>query len=237
MPQPELIEPVVTIVPMIDGRDVVENYAHVGLTLRQHPVTFLRDELRQHGIMPCADLLAKHDGRRVTVAGFVLVRQRPGVIFITLEDETGIANLVIWSSLFERPRGVVLSASMLECRCRVQREGDVINVVAEELSDLIPYSVPWTIETGRGPTAKGSKLLSSRAASLIRPKWRTPLATVLGGIEGGRGRNPSFHQKLSLSELSVSGGFSHATRALNFCFRSFSLAPPLRLPLVRRSLV
>ena len=142
MPQPELIEPAVTIVPMTDGREVVEDYAHVGLTLRQHPVTFLRGELRQHGVMPCADLLAKQDGRRVTVAGLVLVRQRPGtatgVIFITLEDETGIANLVIWSSLFERQRGVVLSASMLECRGRVQREGDVIHVVAEELSDLTP---------------------------------------------------------------------------------------------------
>jgi error-prone DNA polymerase len=178
MPQPKLIEPMVTIVPMIDGRDLVEDHAHVGLTLRQHPVTFLRDELRQHGVMPCADLLAKHDGRRITVAGLVLVRQRPGtttgVIFITLEDETGVANLAIWSSLFERRRGVLLSASMLECRCRVQRERDVINVVAEELSDLTPYSVPWAIETSRGPTAKGSKLLSVRAASRIRPKWRTP---------------------------------------------------------------
>ena len=142
MPQPELIEPPVTIVPMTEGREVVEDYAHLGLTLRQHPVTFLRGELRQRGIIPCADLLTARDGRRVTVAGLVLVRQRPGtatgVIFITLEDETGIANLVIWSSLFERQRGVVLSASMLECRGRVQREGDVIHVVAEELSDLTP---------------------------------------------------------------------------------------------------
>ncbi|GAB2295009.1 hypothetical protein Dimus_029197 [Dionaea muscipula] len=182
IPQPELMEPAVTIVPMIDGREVVEDYAHVGLTLRQHPVTFLRDELRQHGVMPCADLLAKQDGRRVTVAGLVLVRQRPGtatgVIFITLEDETGIANLVIWSSLFERQRGVVLSANMLECRGRVQREGDVIHVVAEELSDLTPYSVPWAIEAGRGPTIKGSKLLSGRASPRTLSKWRTHLAAV-----------------------------------------------------------
>ena len=142
MPQAELVEPPVTIVPMTDGREVVEDYTHVGLTLRQHPVTFLRGELRDRGIIPCADLLAAQDGRRVTVAGLVLVRQRPGtatgVIFITLEDETGIANLVIWSSLFEQQRAVVLSASMLECRGRVQREGDVIHVVAEQLSDLTP---------------------------------------------------------------------------------------------------
>ena len=142
MPQPELVEPPVMIVPMTDGREVVEDYTHVGLTLRQHPVAFLRGELRRRGIIPCADLLAAQDGRRVTVAGLVLVRQRPGtatgVIFITLEDETGIANLVIWSSLFEQQRGIVLSASMLECRGRVQREGDVIHVVAEQLNDLAP---------------------------------------------------------------------------------------------------
>ena len=74
------------------------------------------------------------------MAGLVLVRQRPGtatgVIFITIEDETGIANLVVWSSLFERQRRIVLSASMLGCRGRVQREGDVIHVVAEQLEDL-----------------------------------------------------------------------------------------------------
>jgi error-prone DNA polymerase len=103
-------------------------------------VTFLREELRLRGIVPCADLLTSRDGQRVAVAGLVLVRQRPGtatgVIFITLEDETGIANLVIWSSVFERQRRIVLSASMLGCRGRVQRKGDVIHLVAEQLEDL-----------------------------------------------------------------------------------------------------
>ena len=139
-PRPEVLEPPVPIVPMPAGRNVVEDYAHVGLTLRQHPVTFLRGELHPRGIIPCADLLTSRDGQRVTVAGLVLVRQRPGtatgVIFITLEDETGIANLVVWSSLFDRQRRIVLSANMLRCRGRVQREGDVIHVVAEQLEDL-----------------------------------------------------------------------------------------------------
>ena len=139
-PRPEIIEPPVPIVPMPAGRNVVEDYAHVGLTLRQHPVAFLRGELHPRGIIPCADLLTSRDGQRVTVAGLVLVRQRPGtatgVIFITLEDETGIANLVVWSSLFERQRRIVLSASMLGCRGRVQREGEVIHVVAGQLEDL-----------------------------------------------------------------------------------------------------
>jgi error-prone DNA polymerase len=139
-PQPEIVEPPVPLVPMPAGRNVVEDYASVGLTLRQHPVAFLRDALRPRGLVPCADLLASRDGQRLAVAGLVLVRQRPGtatgVIFITLEDETGIANLVVWSNLFERQRRIVLSASMLGCRGRVQREGDVIHVVAEQLEDL-----------------------------------------------------------------------------------------------------
>jgi error-prone DNA polymerase len=142
IPQPEIIEPSVSIVPMTAGRNVVDDYATVGLTLRQHPVAFVRGDLESRHISPCVDLLTSRDGQRVTVAGVVLVRQRPGtatgVIFITIEDETGIANLVLWSSLFDRQRRVVLSASMLECRGRVQREGDVIHVVAEQLGDLSP---------------------------------------------------------------------------------------------------
>jgi error-prone DNA polymerase len=142
LPKPEIIEPTVPIAPMTAGREVVEDYASVGLTLRQHPVAVLRGELRPKGIVPCVDLLTSRDGQRVTVAGLVLVRQRPGtatgVIFITIEDETGIANLVVWSSLFERQRRIVLSASMVACRGRVQREGDVIHVVAEQFEDLTP---------------------------------------------------------------------------------------------------
>jgi error-prone DNA polymerase len=102
--QAEIVEPPVSIVPMTAGRNVVEDYSSVGLTLRQHPVAFLRGDLRSQHVMACGDLLTSHDGQRVTVAGLVLVRQRPGtatgVIFITIEDETGIANLVVWSSLF-----------------------------------------------------------------------------------------------------------------------------------------
>ena len=111
-----------------------------GTYFRKNAWACLRGELHPRGIIPCVDMLTSRDGQRVTVAGLVLVRQRPGtatgVIFITLEDETGIANLVVWSSLFDRQRRIVLSASMLACRGRVQREGDVIHVVAGQLEDL-----------------------------------------------------------------------------------------------------
>ncbi len=166
-PQPEIVEPPMPLVPMPAGRNVVEDYASVGLTLRQHPVAFLRGELRPRGILPCADLLASRDGQRVTVAGLVLVRQRPGtatgVIFITLEDETGIANLVVWSSLFERQRRIVLSASMLACRGRVQREGDVIHVVAEQVEDL--SDLLRSVGNRQQPREAGGGRSGSRKAS------------------------------------------------------------------------
>ncbi len=137
---PEAAEPPVALPPMPDGREVVEDYRSVGLSLRQHPVAFLRAELRARGMVACADLAAARDGRRVAVPGIVLVRQKPGsakgVMFVTVEDETGVANLVLWPALFERQRRLVLSAGMLACRGRVQREGEVVHVVADRLEDL-----------------------------------------------------------------------------------------------------
>jgi error-prone DNA polymerase len=161
-PRPEIVEPPVSLAPMPAGRNVVEDYSSVGLTLRQHPVAFLRGELQPRRIIPCVDLLTSRDGQRVTVAGLVLVRQRPGtatgVIFITLEDETGIANLVVWSTLFERQRRIVLSASMVGCRGRVQREGDVIHLIAEQLEDLTPLlrSVRNRDEVSSSQPARGN---------------------------------------------------------------------------------
>ena len=110
---PEVDEPAVALKAMTAGREVVEDYDHVGLTLREHPVAFLRRDLARQKVMTCADAAAARDGRSVTVAGLVLVRQKPGsakgVMFITIEDETGIANLVIWPALFEKQRRVILS--------------------------------------------------------------------------------------------------------------------------------
>ncbi len=162
---PEAIEPAVDLVPMTQGREVVEDYRSKGLTLRAHPVAFLRRDLKERRILPCADLKRTRDGLRLTVAGLVLVRQKPGsakgVMFITLEDETDIANLVVWQSVFERQRRLVLSAGMIACRGRVQREGDVIHLVAEHLIDLSDLlrkvgdrSEAFPLPHGRGDEAK-----------------------------------------------------------------------------------
>ena len=125
---------------MTAGREVVEDYGHVGLTLRAHPVSFLREDLHRKRIGTCAESMQARDGRFVQTAVLVLVRQMPGsakgVMFITIEDETGIANLVIWPKLFEQQRRIILSAGMLAVAGRVQREGEVVHLVANSLTDL-----------------------------------------------------------------------------------------------------
>jgi len=164
--RPELDEPAVALKGMTEGREVVEDYRAVGLTLRRHPVSFLRGDLARDRMLPCADLRGVRNGRRVTVAGLVLVRQKPGsakgVMFITLEDETDVANLVIWPSLFEKQRRLILSAGMIACRGPVQREGDVIHVVAEHLVDLSGLlgtlserNEAFPLPHGRGDEARG----------------------------------------------------------------------------------
>ena len=162
--RPEAVEPPVVLDPMRPGREVVEDYGSTGLTLRAHPVEFLRAELRRRGMVACGDLAAMHDGRRVVVPGVVLVRQKPGsakgIMFITTEDETGVANLILWPSLFARQRRLVLSASMIACHGRVQTEAGVTHVIADRLEDLseLLRSVgeldgPWPLQHGRGDGA------------------------------------------------------------------------------------
>jgi error-prone DNA polymerase len=137
---PEVNEPAVVLRPMTAGSEVVEDYGHVGLTLRAHPLRFLREDLRRRRIVTCAEAMTTRDGRWLEAAGIVLVRQRPGsakgVMFITLEDETGIANLVVWAKVFEANRRAILSASMMSVRGRIQREGDVVHLVAQRITDL-----------------------------------------------------------------------------------------------------
>ena len=121
---------------------VVEDYVATGLSLKEHPVRFFRDRLTAGGVMRNTEL--RDDGLRqdsmVTVAGLVLVRQRPGtakgVIFMTLEDETDIANIIVWPKAFEKNRRVVMTARFLAVRGRLQRAGLVIHVVAENFIDL-----------------------------------------------------------------------------------------------------
>ena len=177
-PQPEVPEQPPTLRPMTPGRDVVEDYSHLGLTLRDHPLTFLRDDLQRRHVMTCADGTAMRDRRLTRVAGLVLVRQKPGsakgVMFITIEDETGVANLVIWPTLYEQQRRIVLSASLLVVDGKVQREGDVVHIVAAKLhdgSDLLAS----VAERGRPfplPHGRGDEVYRGSAPDARTPKAR-----------------------------------------------------------------
>jgi error-prone DNA polymerase len=149
---------------MTAGREVVEDYGHIGLTLRDHPLAFLRQDLRRQRIATCDEAMNARDGRWLEAAGLVLVRQRPGsakgVMFLTMEDETGTANVVIWVKVFEKYRRVLLGSSMLAVRGRIQREGEVVHLVAHELKDLSAElasvgnrDVPFPLPHGRGDEA------------------------------------------------------------------------------------
>jgi error-prone DNA polymerase len=124
------------------GAEVAEDYRTVGLSLKGHPCAFFRPAFAARGVTPCASLRDLADGARLAVAGLVLIRQRPGtakgVVFLTLEDEAGVANAVVWPDVFTAHRRTVMSARLLEVRGRLQRAGEVIHVVAEGFDDLTP---------------------------------------------------------------------------------------------------
>ncbi|NTH25651.1 DNA polymerase III subunit alpha [Agrobacterium rhizogenes] len=133
-------EPEVALRQMTEGHNVVEDYGHTGLTLRDHPIAFLRRDLTERSIVTCVEAMSARDGRWLMTAGLVLVRQRPGsakgVMFLTIEDETGPANVVVWPTLFERRRRVLLGSSLMAINGRIQREGEVVHLVAQQLFDL-----------------------------------------------------------------------------------------------------
>ncbi len=156
-------EPEVRLRQMTEGHNVIQDYSHIGLTLRQHPLAFLRKDLTARNIVTCEEAMSARDGRWLMTAGLVLVRQKPGsakgVMFLTVEDETGPANVVVWPSLFERRRRIVLGSSMMAINGRIQREGEVVHLVAQQLFDLTSNlsGLADRDETFRLPTGRGDE--------------------------------------------------------------------------------
>jgi error-prone DNA polymerase len=129
--------------PTPADRAVTQDYEAVGLSLRDHPISFLRESLDAEGVVTASDLRDPTrcpGGRVVRVAGLVLCRQRPGtasgVVFVTLEDETGIANLVVWPRVFERHRAVTRLSSTLLVTGKVERQGIVVHIHASAIESL-----------------------------------------------------------------------------------------------------
>ena len=170
-------EPEVVLPPMTQGHEVAEDYANLRLSLRAHPLALLRPFLPRRTLR-AEQLAGVEDGRWVEVAGLTLVRQRPGtasgVIFITLEDETGVANLVVWPKVFERFRRVVLGAQLLAAHGKLQKEGLVIHVVAERLLDRTDLlrRLAETEPPFRSPLARADHARSGNPPDPRDPFWR-----------------------------------------------------------------
>lgn len=127
------------LVPPTEGRDIVADYRTLGFTLGRHPLALLRARLGRAGLVTTHDLDALPDGSDVRTAGLVITRQRPGsasgVTFVTIEDETGCANLVVWENVGNAQRRALLESQLLEVHGRLQREGLVTHVIARRLVD------------------------------------------------------------------------------------------------------
>ncbi len=131
-------------IPMLraprEGQDIVADYGSTGLTLRRHPLALLRDRLRRRGVFPTQELWDQPNGKLVKTAGLVITRQRPGsaggVTFVTMEDETGCVNLIVWNRIAVEQRAALLESRLLEVHGKLQREGDVQHVIAQRLTDL-----------------------------------------------------------------------------------------------------
>jgi error-prone DNA polymerase len=127
---------------MSEAVEVVEDYRTTSLSLRAHPVSFFREMLAKMAVVPAAALKTARNGRRLSTGGIVLVRQRPGtakgVVFLTLEDETGVANIVVWKDVFDRHRNLIMTTSFLVVRGQVQAAHGVVHLVAEGFTDLSP---------------------------------------------------------------------------------------------------
>lgn len=136
----ELVEPQVTLPHLPDAQEVGRDYSTLHFSLRKHPLHFIRDDLSKLGWQPNDVILNRAARNFAYVAGIVLTRQRPGsakgVTFLTLEDETANANIVVWPDNFEKYRRVIMTAGVIGCFGRIQREGLVIHVVANHLEDL-----------------------------------------------------------------------------------------------------
>jgi error-prone DNA polymerase len=132
-------EPALELPPPDEGEDIVADYASLGLTLGRHPLALLRPRLQRLGLMPAEALRGRAHGSRARAAGLVTCRQRPdtasGVIFVTLEDETGTVNVVVWRDLIERQRRELLGARLLAVEGTIERDGEVVHLIARRLRD------------------------------------------------------------------------------------------------------
>ena len=196
-------EPLVTLPIMPLSEHVVNDYRTLRLSLKAHPLSFLRDRIRAARFAACGDLKAMRDGAKVSVAGVVLVRQRPGsaagVVFMTIEDETGIANSVIWPKVLERERKVVMGARLVVVHGRIQRHEDIIHVVAARLEDRSDWLSLLT-EDGES-LERGAR--QRRRGQAPRPRLMARRARRGGGAAARPGRSRQTAASLTRTKSST----------------------------------
>ncbi|WP_417432603.1 error-prone DNA polymerase [Hoeflea sp.] len=174
-------EPDVDLPPMPLGEQVINDYQSLSFSLKAHPMSFLRERLARNGCRPNSDLQDIRSGRQVKVSGLVLVRQRPGsakgVVFETIEDETGVANIIVWPKVFEKFRAIVLGSRCVGVRGKLQNEEGVIHVVAEYLEDLTPMMAQISDMAGEmGGLANADEV--RRPIEDMRPRTK-PVARII----------------------------------------------------------
>ncbi len=177
----------VALPPMREEEGLTEDYAMFGLSLRNHPMGFMRKDLKSKGMISAADLKKLSNGKFVKIAGLVLFRQRPatakGTIFITIEDETGAANLIVWPKLTEQYRRAVFGAKVLLCEGVLQKESNVIHVVARRLIDCTAMlqrlqpdtSASFALRFGRGDEVAHASSGDARTRKRVNPTWTDTL--------------------------------------------------------------
>jgi DNA polymerase III alpha subunit len=189
---------------MPPGQQVIEDYRHLHLSLKAHPVSFLRADLDARGIVRHDRLPGITSGKRVTIAGLVLVRQRPGTgnaIFMTLEDETAIANTILWPRTFERFRPIVMGARLISVTGELQNEKGVIHIIGERFEDLTPLlrqlsesplvqTVARADEVKRPDPGTRSQKNADRRRALIR---RATAARDDGAVAAVMPKGRNFH--------------------------------------------
>jgi error-prone DNA polymerase len=176
-------EPDVRLPPMPVGEEVINDYRFLHLSLRAHPAQFLRPDLNARGIRQNETLRSVVSGTRIRISGLVTCRQRPGsangVVFMTIEDESAVANVIVWPKIFERFRPVVLGARYVAITGRVQEESGVIHVVADRLEDLTHF-LARLAEHGAVIDGKDIQVLA-RCDEVRRPIEDQREARALGG--------------------------------------------------------
>ena len=168
-------EPQIALPLMQMPEHVAEDYVATGLSLKAHPISFFRERLQRIGVITTAEHRSESlaPNKRISVAGLVLIRQMPGtakgVVFMTIEDETGIANLIVWRKVFEKNRQVVMNSKFLAVRGRLQRASGVIHILAESFRDLSGYlqelkdsEAPLIAAPGHDASLSQLSLLKSR---------------------------------------------------------------------------